>query len=383
MVKARFYEKPYLKKFESIVKEKIVENGKIKIVLDDTLFYPEGGGQPADKGYINNIEVVDVQEKNGKIYHTILGDIEPGEQVKGEIDFDYRFLNMQHHTAEHIVAGLICKNYNAENVGFHIGESYVTLDVNVILNQEQIKNIEIEANKIVYKNLLVKTNFYDEEDVKDWEYRSKKELSGEIRLVEIPGVDLCACCGLHVKRTGEIGLIKLLSVEKYKSGSRIYIVCGKKALDNYNFEYDIVNKISVELSAKHENVYSSILTLKDEIKNLDKKNNELQNKLFDIEISNLENKHTQIIFKENLDMDKIKSLCLKLKNKVDRIAGVFSKEDDLYKYMIMSDFDDVKKISKEFNEICSGKGGGNTTMAQGKVYSDKEKIEDFFKRYDN
>lgn len=382
MVDALFYEKPYLKNFDSSVKEKIEENGKVKIVLEDTLFYPEGGGQPADKGFINNIEVEDVQEKNGKIYHTIAGNIEVGAKVKGRIDFESRFSNMQHHTAEHIVAGLICKKYDAENVGFHIGKDYVTLDVNVALKQEQIKEIEREANEIIYKNLIVKINCYDENEVKDIDYRSKKELNEKIRLVEIPGIDICACCGLHVKRTGEIGLIKLLSVEKYKSGSRIYIVCGKRALDNYNFEYDIVNKVSVELSAKHENVYASILSLKDEIKVLDKKNNELQNQLFDIEVSNLENKNTQILFKENLDMDKVKSLCTKLKDKVDRIAGVFSKENDLYKYMIMSDFEDVKNISKEFNDVCSGKGGGNNIMAQGQVQADKEKIEEFFKKYE-
>lgn len=382
MVNDLFYEKPYHKMFESIVKEKIQEKGKTKIVLENTLFYPEGGGQPADTGFINNIEVVDVQEKNGKIYHTIAGNIEEGTKVKGKIDFEARFVNMQHHTAEHIVAGLICKKYNAENVGFNLGQDRVTLDVNVVLSTEDIKNIEREANDVIYKNLCVKANFYNEEEVQNINYRSKKELNGDIRLVEIPGVDICACCGLHVKRTGEIGLIKLLSVEKYKTGSRIYIVCGKRALENYNFEYDIVNRVSVELSAKHENVYSSILSLKNEIKDLDKKNNELQNQLFDIEVSNLENKNTQILFKENLDMEKVKILCTKLKDKVDRIAGVFSKEDDLYKYMIMSDFEDVKNISKEFNEVCSGKGGGNKIMAQGQVIAEKEKIEEFFKKYE-
>lgn len=382
MVDALFYEKPYLKNFESTVLEKIVEDNVTKIVLKDTLFYPEGGGQPADKGFINNIEVTDVREKNGKIYHTIAGNIEEGTKVRGKIDFENRFSNMQHHTAEHIVAGLICKKYNAENIGFHIGNDYVTLDVNVVLSQEQLKEIEKQANEIIYKNLIVRINNYNEDEVKNLEYRSKKELVGIVRIVEIPGIDSCACCGIHVKRTGEIGLIKLLSVEKYKSGSRIYIVCGKRALENYNFEYDIVNKVSVELSSKHENVYSSILSLKDEIKSLDKKNNELQNQLFDIEISNLENKNTQILFKDNMDMDKVKSLCTKLKDKVDRIAGVFSKENDLYKYMIMSDFEDVKNISKEFNEVCSGKGGGNNLMAQGKVSANKEMIEEFFKKYD-
>lgn len=151
--------------------------------------------------------------------------------------------------------------------------------------------------------------------------------------------------------------------------------------DLYN-ENDIVNKVSNELSKKHENVYASIISLKDEIKDFDKKNNELQNKLFDIEISNLESKNTQILFKENLDMEKVKYLCTKLKDKVDRIAGVFSKEDDLYKYMIMSDFEDVKNISKEFNEVCSGKGIGNKIMAQGQVPANKEKIEEFFKKYE-
>lgn len=382
MVKELFYEKPYSKTFESIVKEKINENGKIKIVLEDTLFYPEGGGAPSDKGFINNIEVENVQEINGKIYHTIAGNIEEGVTVKGKIDFDFRFLNMQHHTAEHIVSGIICQKYNAENIGFHIGKEYVTLDVNIQLTQEELKKIEREANDVIYKNVSVKSAIYSAEEAVDLVYRSKKELNGTIRIVEIPGVDICACCGLHVKRTGEIGLIKLLSVEKYKTGSRIYIVCGKKALDNYNFEYDIVNKVSKELSAKHENVYASILSLKDEIKTLDKKNNELQNQLFDIEVANLENKNTQILFKENLDMEKVKNLCTKLKDKVDRIAGVFSKEDDLYKYMIMSDFEDVKNISKEFNDVCSGKGGGNTIMAQGQVQANKEKIEEFFKKYE-
>ncbi len=365
-----YYKNAYLDNFETTVKECIEENGKIKVVLEETAFYPEGGGQPSDIGIINNIKVLKVEEKAGKIYHYVEKEIPVNKEVKCKIDFDKRFLNMQNHTAEHIVSGLICRKFNSTNVGFHIGSDFVTIDFNVTLSNEELKEIELQANEAIYQNIEIKTNLYTNEEASNMNYRSKIDLKEDVRLIEIPGYDVCACCGIHVARTGEIGIIKLVKIEKYKSGVRIYMLAGSKALEDYDNKYEQVSKISSLLSLKLDEVYTGVKALSKEIEELKKEKNSLKEIIFEQEISNLDKQENIIIEKENLDMKDMKNYCEKLKTKSEKISVVVSNG----RFIMMSDTEDLKLILEDLKTKLDLQGGGNSQMVQGMIKCETKKI---------
>ncbi len=372
-----YYKNNYLSEFEAIVQDCIEENGKIKIVLNNTAFYPEGGGQPADIGFIDNVEVLDVQESNGIIYHTVDKKVEIGSNVKCKINFKERLNNMQSHTAEHIVSGLICKKFNSTNVGFHIGKDFVTMDFNITINEENLREIEKEVNYAVYKNIPVIINTYSKDDAKNIDYRSKKELDEDIRIVEIPGYDICACCGIHVNTTGEIGLIKLLKVEKYKSGVRIYMLVGDKALKDYTDKYNQINKISTLLSLKLDEVYDGVVHQLQEIEKLKKEKSELKNIIMENEISNFHKQKNIIIEKQNMEMNDMKNYCMKLKTKASNISGIISNG----KFIFMSDIVNLKEVFQELKENVNIKGGGNNQLIQGQVSDNFDKIIEIINKF--
>lgn len=374
-----YYKDNYLKEFEAKVVECIEENEKVKVVLSQTAFYPEGGGQLADVGMIDDIKVIDVQEENGKIYHIVEKNIEKGKTVKGKIDFEKRFSNMQHHTGEHIVSGIIHQKYNADNIGFHMGKDIVTVDFNVQITKEQLKEVEKIANEAIYKNIDVQIIMSNKEQLKDVDYRSKKDLEGDIRIVKIPGYDICACCGIHVAKTGEIGIIKILSSEKYKKGTRIYMICGQKAIENYTELYESVNDISTLLSVKHNEVVEAVKNLKLELQRANIKNVELQNKLNTEKIKNIEKQKNIIFFEENIPAKEMKNLLNKLKEKAEDVVVLFSVENNTCRYMIESEKIDVTPIGKNINEKFNGRGGGKKNFVQGQIYGNKNEINSFVK----
>lgn len=213
-----------------------------RIVLDRTVFFPEGGGQYADPGFLGEVEVVDVHEKDGVIYHYTKEPIEAGQKVEGRILWEVRFDRMQQHTGEHIISGLVHQKFGYDNVGFHLGEDYCTMDFNGPITKDQLKEIEQEANRAVFQNLDVISSFPSEEERSRMEYRSKIELSGEVQIITIPGYDVCACCAPHMKKTGEIGLIKLVQMDHYKGGERITMLAGDRALKDYGEKKKISRK---------------------------------------------------------------------------------------------------------------------------------------------
>lgn len=372
-----YYKNNYLSEFETIAEKCFEENEKIKVVLKETAFYPEGGGQPADTGFIDEVKVLDVQEKDGIIYHTVDSKIEINKSVKCKINFEERLNNMQSHTAEHIVSGLICKKFNSTNVGFHIGKDFVTMDFNVSISEENLREIEKEANHAVYKNLPIVINTYSKEEAKNLNYRSKKELNEDIRIVEIPGYDICACCGIHVNTTGEIGLIKLLKVEKYKSGVRIYMLVGDKAINDYTDKYDQINKISTLLSLKLDEVYIGVVHQLEEIEKLKKEKSDLKNKIMENEISNFEEQKNIILEKENMEMNDMKNYCTKLKSKASNISGIVSNG----KFIFMSDTVNLKEVFQVLKENIDIKGGGSNLLIQGQVNSNFDKIKEIINKF--
>lgn len=372
-----YYKDGYLKEFEAVVKECIEEDKKIKIILDNTAFYPEGGGQPSDTGFIDNVRVLKVEEKENEIYHIVDKKINVGKKVFCKINFEERFQNMQNHTAEHIVSGIICKKYNTSNVGFHIGKDFVTLDFKITLSEKQLREIESIANNAIYENIEVISKIYTPEEIKSINYRSKIELKEEVRLVKINKYDICACCGVHVKRTGEIGLIKLLKSEKYKSGIRIYMLAGKQALENYNMVYNQISKISSVLSLKLDEVEEGVSNLIKEIEKLKKDKNNLTDILFENEINNMETKESIILIKNDLNMKDMKNYCLKLKKKTTKIAGIICNG----RFLIMSDNVNLKEKFEVLKENLDIKGGGNALLIQGQINESPYKLIELLEKY--
>ena len=364
-----YYKDNYLTTFDAVVKE-CINDKVIKVVLDKTAFYPEGGGQPSDIGKLNDVNVLRVEVKNDIIYHIVDKEIPVGTKVKGEIDWDYRFLNMQSHTAEHIVSGIICKMYSTANVGFHIGKDFITMDFPVDISKDDLRNIEKLANQAVYKNIKIEEKIYSPEEAKSLEYRSKIELHEDIRIVKIEGYDICACCGVHVSRTGEIGTIKLLKVEKYKTGVRIYMLVGLKAIEDYTNKYEEVNKISALLSLKPNEVYIGVENQSKEIEELRREVVSLKNKIYRKEISNFSERENIVVHHADMEMIEMKNYCNLLKEKATNIAGVVSNG----RFLMMSDNVDLKSVLNELKTEFDIKGGGNSQLIQGQFAGDVEAL---------
>lgn len=352
------------------------ENG-YKTVLDRTAFFYEGGGQPSDTGALNNARVNDVQIENGIIYHYTDLPFEKGENVKGEIDRERRFSFMQNHSGEHIVSGIVHKNYGFDNVGFHLNEELVTLDFNGILTKEQIEKTELEANRKIWQNVKFKAYYPSAEKLKDLNYRSKKELEGDIRIVEIEDTDMCACCAPHVNEAAEIGIIKLLDTEKMRGGTRIVMKCGSFALRDYNVKYANVKDISERLSAKQENTSAAVKMLEEKLNGTERENAGLKRRLADA-IVNFSGKDTFAVFEEGLSVKELQLIADGLYKKYSGIRGAFSGNEENYSFAVCGEQDNLAEFFANFKAKLNVKGGGRGTLVQGTVCEKREKIKMFF-----
>ena len=213
-----YYQDPYLREFPAEVLSCEASGEVWKVVLDQTAFYPEGGGQPADRGVLKaagrEIPVTDVHEKDGRVVHTCAAPLEAGAVVTGLLDWNRRFDHMQQHSGEHIISGILCRLYHCDNVGFHLGAESVTIDYNAEISWEQALEAERLANEAVWADRETEIFYPSPEELAALEYRSKKELTGQVRIVEFPEADRCACCGTHVERAGQAGLVKVLSCQR-------------------------------------------------------------------------------------------------------------------------------------------------------------------------
>lgn len=356
------------------------DNTKVYVVtLDATAFFPEGGGQPSDRGNLNNADVFDVQEEDDIIYHWVSEPFTIGETVTGTINWVRRFDLKQNHTAEHIVSGLVYKNFDYDNVGFHLGSEAITIDFNGVLTEEDLKKVELEANQAVYKNLPIEVNYPSAEELNSMNYRSKKELSGDIRIVTIPGYDVCACCAPHVALTGEIGLIKITSCQKYKSGVRISMLSGTRALSDYTQKEKSVSDISVLLSAKPFEVQDAVRHLKEDNLSLKGQISNLQNQLLSFKAATVkEGTDSLTIFDNDIPPSLLRNYGNLLMERCNGLCAVFTSEDHIsYKYVLVSKSLDVKPFAGRLNDAFGGKGGGSKEMVQGSLTGNKEALEKF------
>lgn len=371
-----YYTDAYLKEFQAIITD-ITENS---IVLEETAFFPEGGGQSSDIGTLGECEIYDVQEINSEIHHFFKGShsYKKGDTITGKIDFTKRFSDMQQHSGEHIVSGLAHKMFGCDNVGFHLGSEVVTLDLNRVFTYEEIIDLEKAANNVVTSNKKISVTFPDKDTLNTLKFRSKKEITEDLRIVEIQDTDTCACCAPHVSMTGEIGLIKIVDYEKHRGGTRISILCGQRAMKDYRIKQQQNRNISILLKVKEYETYDGVIKLLKRKADLDFENGSLNREIANLQADAIESKDKIIAFTE-LNGNNLTIFSNKLKEKASIFAAVFSKtEEKKFKYVISSNSIDVRKLCKEMNSKLNGRGGGKPMMVQGTVNSNKEQIIKFF-----
>ena len=377
-----FDEDSYIKEFDAtVVACDKCERG-YETVLDRTAFFPEGGGQDPDPGLLDENEVLFVREKDGVIYHLTDKPFEIGQTVTGKIDFKERFRRMQNHTAEHILSGIIHSVYGFENVGFHLSEEYFRADYDGELDREDIKKLEVLINYAIAENHPVKAWYPDAETLAGIGYRSKKDICGKIRLVEIEGVDICACCAPHVAMTGEVGVFKVIEHMRYKGGTRIIALAGSDAVKLFINEHEMLSDIASGFSAKREEAKSAVDRLSDECRSLKREISKLNRELLSSMLSAVEYTEGNLcfFFEAGRDADAVREFVNAAVSRCGGVCAAFIGDDkNGYRYIIGSEKINLKDKCKIINGAIDGKGGGSDRMICGTARAGKLEIERFFR----
>lgn len=380
-----YFLQPHLKDFSAtVISCTPAENGLYALLLDRTAFFPEGGGQDSDEGYFTfggeEIKVVSLADKGDEVVHYVKAPLTEGSIIEGHIDYELRFSRMQNHSGEHILSGIAHSLYGCNNVGFHMGKDEITLDFDIELSREQIDSLEALANRAVYQNVPFITLFPSEEELKELDYRSKKELSGRVRLVSVGGYDLCACCAPHVELSGEIGLIKIIGFIRYKGGVRLSILCGADAFAHYRHSHESIKGISVLLSAKHHEALPAVERLNTELSAAKAEASSIRSAYARLLLSSLkEVDGNHVIFDDILDTAARRALANGGAALCSGICAVFAKSGNGYTYVMASTRLDLKALACEINAALGGRGGGSASMITGSVSADREKIKEYFK----
>lgn len=347
------------------------ENG-YDVVLDKTCFFPEEGGQASDNGVIGDAKVTHVRIEGDVITHTT--DKAVSDKVACKINWDERYDKMQQHTGEHIVSGIVNKMYGYNNVGFHLGSDDVTFDFDGPLTRDQLNQIELIANDVIYKNVSVKG--YYPTDPSALEYRSKTDIEGAVRIVEIEGVDLCACCAPHVKTTGEVGIIKLLEAGSYKGGVRVHLACGKRAVADYQTKFQNLETIATALSSGKNNAAEYFTKYQQDVADLKAQLSKTKAELLTLKAMTVTAIDGNIVlFEDGLEGGDLRNFVNALSDKYTGICAVFSeKNQGGYNFVIAAKNDKLNDICNELRKQLGAKCGGNDKMIQGSVSAHKEDI---------
>lgn len=366
----------HIKKFDANVIWAVKEKDGFLSVLDRTAFFPEGGGQASDIGYIGKTFVDYVFIEDDVIYHHTKEPIPLGE-TSCEIDYKRRFAFMQNHSGEHIVSGIINKKYGFDNVGFHLGEDFVTLDFNGILNREQLDEIEYLANQKIWENVKFKTYYPSKTELDILSYRSKKDIDGDIRIVEIENTDICACCAPHVKEAAEIGIIKLLDFEKLRGGIRIYMKCGEFALNDYRNRYENSLKISSLLASKQEEIADAVLKLLEKAETEKQQINALNKKLIGFLINGFDSDKNATIA-EDFEVKELQALADGLHKTYKGIRAAFSEREDGFAFAICGEEKELDSFFRELKQKINIRGGGRNGMVQGTALCTYSELKELF-----
>ncbi len=380
MITEKLYESnAYLKEFSAAVLSCEAGEGGWLVELDRTAFYPEGGGQPCDLGTLGGARVLDVQERDGAVLHTV--DAPLAGTVAGRIDWARRFDLMQQHSGEHLVSGTAHRLYGCENVGFHMGAELITIDFDRVLSMEELLRVEALVNEAIWADRETQVRYYDSEAACPEDYRSKKAIAGRLRLVEFPGADLCACCGTHVARTGEIGVVKLLSVVKFHQGVRVELVCGRRAYE-YLAAVTVQNRaVSNLLSAKPLETAAAVERTLGELAQVKQARGLWESRYIQARAAALQGAGEVLLFEEELSPDSLRRLCVEVMAVCGGRCAAFSGGDGAgWAYAVGQEGGDLRALVKEMNAALNGRGGGKPNFAQGRVSAARTAIELFFEK---
>jgi alanyl-tRNA synthetase len=375
-----YFEDPYQVEFEADVLEKVTRKQKPALILDQTCFYPESGGQPCDKGFLNGVEVLKVLEDEPRIVHLVAEDI-PARKVTGKIDWQARFDHMQQHSGQHILSQSFHQLLDAKTVAFHMGEAISTLEMDLRkISEKDIENIERRANEIVFEDREIKCYFIPEEKIENVPLRRPPKKKGLIRVVEVSDFDFSACGGTHVHRTGEIGLIKILRLERIRNNIRFEFICGRRALEDYLQKNRTVRELSTRFTVNEGEILSTVKKLSSELKSQKRKRKKLQEKIARYEAQKIIQEAKGNIIKEvfvDKTPEEARFLVISIIRKGDFVV-LFGLKGDERGHLILAcseNFNiDMREIVPLVSPLIKGKGGGSTSLVE-VAGEEKENIE--------
>lgn len=377
-----YYEDAHQSAFRAVVTACRQSDKGYEITLDATCFYPEGGGQAADTGTLDSVHVLHTREDGAEIVHLCDAPLAVGQTITGQIDWAPRFLRMQLHSGEHIVSGILHRRYGVNNTGFHMGAARTVIDFDGVIPSEALPDIEQEANRAVWQNILLHIWYPSPEELPAVPYRSKKALPWPVRIVEIPGFDTCACCGTHVTATGEIGLIKLYSSVPFRGGSRIEMACGSQALDYLNQVLLESTKAGHLFSVPAEQVGCAVESFSAQLAAQKYRVVELQRKLFRLTAKEYAGQGSVLHFEPGLDSTGIRELTDCITQQCGGTAAVFSGTDsEGYGYCLANAGEDLHLLGKAMTAALHGRGGGKPGFQQGRVAATEAEIRAFFQKH--
>ena len=379
MTRKLYYEDCHLCRFEAKVTGCEKREKGYEVLLDATAFYPEGGGQACDLGTLGNAKVLDVRERGEAVVHLCDAPLETGSVVVGVIDYERRFDLMQQHSGEHIVSGIIHRRYGFHNVGFHMGSEMTEIDFDGMVPAEDLPDIEQEANRALWQDLEVKCWYPAEEELPNVEYRSKRALPWPVRIVQVPAFDSCACCGIHVARTGEVGLVKLFSVVPLRGGCRIEMSCGARALRLLNRAFEQNRQVSQAFSAKWMETADAARKMNETLAKEKLRGAQLQKQIFENIAGGYKDRGDVLHFEPGLEPVEVRLLADAIGQACGGRAAVFSGTDTAgYAYAMVDPGSDLRSFGKEMTAALQGRGGGKPNFQQGRVSATRQEIRQFF-----
>ena len=374
-----YYEDAHLVQLSATVLSCTQVKKGYEVILDATAFYPEGGGQAGDTGALGGVRVLDTRERDDTLVHLCDGALPVGGTVEGAVDYGPRFLRMQQHSGEHIVSGILHRRYGCHNTGFHMGADVITIDFDAVIPAADLPQIEAEANGAVWANLPVRCWYPEPEELAQLSYRTKRALPWPVRIVEIPGFDRCACCGTHVQATGEIGLIKLLSVMNFRGGTRMEMACGQQALDLLNTAYSQNKLVSQAFSAQPGETGAAAQRMNELLAQQKYRITSLERRIFAAIAAGYAGKGNVVHFEEGLDGNGVRLLADTVAEVCCGTAAVFGGTDETgYAFCLVTRDGDLRPLGRALTTALHGRGGGKPICQQGRVSASKAEIEDFF-----
>lgn len=379
MTEKLYYSDGHLSRFTARVTSCEKEDGAWAVKLDRSAFFPGGGGQEADEGVLSDMKLLGLREEGEDIVHLTPAPLEPGALVEGRIDWPLRFSRMQGHSGEHILSGTVHRLFGYDNVGFHMGEEAITIDFSGELSREDLSRAELEANRAIWRDVPVRTLLPTPGELAAMDYRSKKELTGQVRIVEIEGVDLCACCAPHVSHSGEVGLLKIIDSMRHRGGTRLTLLCGEAALLDYEALHENNAAVSAALSAKRLETGGAIARVMAEQEERRAEFTKLKRELLQLKAAALRPTEGSIcIFESDIDMITLRELVNAGSELAGKVCAGFAGTDGDYKYIIGSRTVPLRASAKEINAAIDGRGGGSDAMIQGTSRARREDIERYF-----